>query len=170
MLTTLKEFGDQWLGLSVDAQDLTFVHMTMRTLVVFIVALVVARLADRRLMGRIAGYDFMVGIILGSVLSRGINGQAAFFPSLGASLVLVLLHHLVGSLTLHSHRASCFVKGLDQLIVRDGVADREALRRNKITEHDLIEYLRLRGVAGVEQVKEARLERNGQMSVVKAEN
>ena len=35
--------------------------------------------------------DGLKAIVLGSVLSRGINGQAAFFPSLGASALLVFV-------------------------------------------------------------------------------
>ena len=55
------------------------------------------------------------------------------------------------------------------MLVREGRADERAMRAAHLTEHDLEEDLRRRGVRRVEQVAEARLERNGDISVVRAE-
>lgn len=169
MLETLQVYFDRLLGLHTQAHELEFSQMAFRALVVFVFGVFIARLADRRVLGHNAGFDIMLLVVLGSVLSRGINGQAAFFPSLGASLVLIMLHHVVASLTFHSHWFSNLVKGGPRLLVRDGKIDREALRRSKFTEDDLNENLRLNGgVQGAADVAEARLERNGSVSVVKA--
>jgi uncharacterized membrane protein YcaP (DUF421 family) len=141
--------------------------MSARTLVVFIFGVVLVRVADRRFLGRYAGFDVLLGVVLGSVLSRGINGQAAFFPTLVASAVLVLLHRLLGSLACHSDAFSRLVKGQARVLVKDGRRDRAEMRRCRLSEDDLEEDLRLNGnVPNVEDVLEARLERNGHMSVV----
>src|SRR5687768_3380441 len=89
----IGEFFDEFLGLSVDPSDLHFRHMAARAFIVFAAAVTLARLGARRLLSHNAGFDIMVAVILGSVLSRGINGEASFFPTLGASAVLVALHH-----------------------------------------------------------------------------
>jgi uncharacterized membrane protein YcaP (DUF421 family) len=168
MLSDWAELFDRILGLHVQAKDLEFGQMAARSLVVFILAIVLARVADRRFMGRSACFDFMLGVILGSVLSRGINGQAAFFPTLGASALLVILHRIVAAIAFHSHRFSKLVKGTERVLVRNGQADENELRRNHITFDDLCENLRLNGnITNVEEVLEARLERNGSVSVVK---
>lgn len=168
MLETLHDFAERLLGLSVQAHDLHFSHMAWRTLIVFIFAVVLARLGDRRFLGHGAGFDIMVAIILGSVLSRAVNGQAPFFPTLGASALLVLLHHLLAKLAYHSHGFSRLVKGSALVLVRDGKLNDAELRRNNITHDDLDEHLRLNGsVIGTGDVAEARLERNGSVSVVK---
>jgi len=168
MLHGFGDLVDAALGLHVEGKDLHFSHMAWRCLVVFIVALVLARFADRRFMGRSACYDFMLGIILGSVLSRGINGQAPFFPTLGASALLVMLHRVVGALAFHSHRWSVWLKGRECVLVENGRLNDRELQRNHITFDDLCEYLRInRGVTKVEEVARATLERNGTISVVK---
>jgi uncharacterized membrane protein YcaP (DUF421 family) len=168
MLETLWLYIDRLLGLGVSAQHLEFSQMAFRALVVFCFGVCLARIADRRVLGHNAGFDIMLLVVLGSVLSRGINGQAAFFPSLGASLVLIVLHHVTASLALRSHWFSNLVKGDSEVLVRDGKVDRDALRRTKFTDDDLDENLRLNGsVRGTEDVAEARLERNGSVSVVK---
>ena len=50
-----------------------------------------------------------------------------------------------------------------------GHVDRTALRRVHMTEGDLAEALRGQGLVSLERVAEARLERNGKVSVVQAE-
>jgi uncharacterized membrane protein YcaP (DUF421 family) len=168
MWTEIREALDRVLGLSLQAHELGIGHMAARALVVFCLGVVLSRLGDRRMLAHNAGFDIMLLVILGSVLSRGINGQAAFFPSLGASVVLVLLHDLLGRLALRFHVVSQWVKGKPEILVRNGDVDQAALRRNKITADDLDENLRLNGnVVGVDDVAEARLERNGSVSVVK---
>ncbi|MDB6092484.1 MAG: putative rane protein [Verrucomicrobia bacterium] len=158
---------DTLLGLHRDSADLTFGQMSLRALVVFLWGIVIVRCGDRRLLGRNAGFDVLLVVILGSVLSRGINGQAAFFPTLGVCAVLVFLHHLLAFATLHSDGFSRLVKGTPRTLVRNGEADREEMRRTKFTPDDLDENLRLNGnVSDPAQVREARLERNGTVSVI----
>jgi uncharacterized membrane protein YcaP (DUF421 family) len=169
MWETYRVYLDRLLGLHVQAAQLEFSQMAWRAFVVFCFGVLLARVANRRMLGHNAGFDIMLLVVLGSVLSRGINGQAAFFPTLGASAVLVALHHLVATIAFHSHWFSSFVKGEPIVLVRDGKLDRDAMRRTKITGDDLDENLRLNGsVDGTDDVAEARLERNGTISVVKA--
>ncbi len=159
---------DQLLGLHVPAHELTFQHMALRSLVVFAFGVALVRCADRRFLGRNAGFDVLLGIILGSVLSRAINGQASFLPTLGASAVLVLLHRILGTIACRSHVFSRLMKGNAEILVSNGQIDDDALKRNKISRDDLDENLRLNGNAGqARSVFEARLERNGMISVVK---
>jgi len=169
MLSSVPIFFDRLLGLNVAAGDLEFPHMAWRTVIVFGVAISLARLGARRFLAHNAGFDIMVAIVLGSVLSRAINGQAAFFPTLGASVLLVALHRVLATLTFHSHGLSQLIKGRPGVLVRDGKPDRRELARSKITDDDLEENLRLHGnVRDMAQVAEARLERNGAVSVVKS--
>ncbi|HUR57396.1 MAG TPA: YetF domain-containing protein [Opitutaceae bacterium] len=168
MWRAIGDVLDRLLGLSLQAHDLGLGHMALRVLVVFCFGVALARFADRRMLGQNAGFDIMLLVILGSVLSRGINGQAAFFPTLGASAVLVGLHYVVASLAFRFSGFSRLVKGNPCVLVRDGKVDRKELARNDFTEEDLDESLRLSGsVSDVREVAEARLERNGTVSVVK---
>lgn len=168
MATDWVEAFDRALGLQVQAKDLDFSQMAARAFVVFCAAIVLARIADRRFMGRSACFDFMLGVILGSVLSRGINGQASFLPTLGASALLVIFHRIVGTIAFHSHHFSRWVKGTERVLVRQGQVDPNEMRRNRITFDDLCENLRLNAnTEKVEEVAEARLERSGTISVVK---
>ena len=60
------------------------------------------------------------------------------------------------------------IKGRSDVIVRDGKLDEEAASRNRLSERDLLEDLRLHGnLADVREVALAVFERNGQISVVR---
>jgi uncharacterized membrane protein YcaP (DUF421 family) len=156
------------LGLHVSPADLSFGQMSARTLVVIVWGVIIVRLGDRRFLGKNAGFDMLLVVILGSVLSRAVNGQAAFFPTLGASGVLLLIHHLLAWATLRSKSLSRIVKGRPLTLVEHGRVNKKEMDRAKITVDDLDENLRLNGnIADVKQVCEARLERNGTVSVIK---
>jgi uncharacterized membrane protein YcaP (DUF421 family) len=156
------------LGLHLDAPDLGYGHMLWRCLFVFGAAVMLWRLANRRFLGSNAGYDIMLGVILGSVLSRGINGSAAFFPTLWAAALLIFFHHLLSTFAYRWGWCSKLVKGRPRVVVKNGKINRDELRRFKITENELEENLRLNAnEADPSNVAEARLEQNGRISVVK---
>ncbi|MEQ3750350.1 MAG: YetF domain-containing protein [Celeribacter sp.] len=58
------------------------------------------------------------------------------------------------------------MKGRSIALVHDGKADLQAFRRAHFGENDITELLRLNGLQDLSEVEEARLERNGQVSVI----
>jgi uncharacterized membrane protein YcaP (DUF421 family) len=56
------------------------------------------------------------------------------------------------------------------LLVRDGRIEEHVMRQTHMTEHDLWEDLRGKSVSDLKQVREAHLERSGQLSVIKAKS
>src|SRR5213083_1191 len=91
------------LGLSVEPKNLTFVQISLRGIIVFVAALAMVRLGHKRSLSHKTPFDAVLLVILASVLSRAINGSAAFFATLGGGLVLVLLHRLLALIAFHWH-------------------------------------------------------------------
>src|SRR5438309_5126635 len=108
------------LGLGAEPRDLTFIQISLRGVVVFIATLIMVRLGHKRSLSRKTAFDAVLLVILASVLSRAINGSAAFFATLGGGLVLVLLHRLLAFIAYHSHWFGCLIKGRPELITEDG--------------------------------------------------
>src|SRR5258707_9769376 len=92
------------LGLGVEPKDLTFIQISLRGIVVFLVTLITVRLGHKRSISRKTPFDAVLLVILAAVLSRAINGSAAFFATLGGGMVFVVLHRLFAFLTFYSHR------------------------------------------------------------------
>jgi len=157
------------LGLGLESKDINALQMGLRAVVVYVVTVLMVRLGKKRFMGRATAFDVILGIMLGSIVSRAVTGNAPFLPALVASAVLLLMHWLFSATALRWHTFGGAVKGHSQVLVRDGSIDWEAMRTAHMTEHDLWEDLRGKNISHLEQVAEARLERNGQLSVIKAQ-
>jgi protocatechuate 3,4-dioxygenase beta subunit len=132
-----------------------------------VIALVLIRVGDKRFLGRQTAFDWVLGIIFGAVLSRAINGSAPFFPTLGAAAVLLALHWLFAAIAFRSHGFSRAIKGRPSVLVRAGEVQWNEMRRNHVTEGDLLEDLRYEAhIDTVGRVETATLECNGRMSVI----
>lgn len=164
----MLELMDHVLGLRVPPPDLTFWQIGLRGIVVFLATLVMIRVGDKRFFTKRSAFDVVLGFILASMLARCVNGSSAFFPTIGGAFVLVLLHRLLAFLTRETHWFGNLIKGRSQLLVKNGKLNRELMRANNISEHDLLEDIRINGNVGdIKNVRAAYCERNGQISVVK---
>jgi uncharacterized membrane protein YcaP (DUF421 family) len=82
--------------------------------------------------------------------------------------LLIFFHHLLGVLACHSDGFSKLVKGQPRVVIKEGRADQAELKRCRMSAEDLEENIRLNGnVSETGDVQEARLERNGTISVVR---
>jgi uncharacterized membrane protein YcaP (DUF421 family) len=150
------------LGLHADSAALTFFQISLRGIIVFVVALVMLRLGDKRFLSNKTAFDAVLGFMLASMLARAVNGNCAFFPTLGGGFVLVGLHRLLAFLTRDNHRFGILVKGRAEQIIRDGSVQKQVLKSNNLSEHDLLEDLRLNGNTDeIARVKAAYYERDG---------
>lgn len=163
VLATFQEaFSDQISG-----KTLSIAAMSIRAVFVFLLWLVIVRLADRRMLGQYSAFDVVLSVIVGAVLGRTINGGAPLWGSMAAVSALVVIHWL---LAFSSHRwrlVGKWIKGDPRTLVSEGRTRPAELRRSFMTENDLKEMLRLRGrIADPSEAKLAILERNGQVSAI----
>jgi uncharacterized membrane protein YcaP (DUF421 family) len=160
---------EQIIGLGKEASELDVGEMALRAAIIYVVTLVIVRLGKKRFMGSGTAFDMIVGIMLGSMASRALTGNAPMVPTMTASAILVFMHWLFSGIALRSHRFGVLVKGHSRLLVENGVVDEAVMRRTHMTRRDLEEDLRSQGVDDPSKIKEGRLERSGRVSVVKQE-
>jgi uncharacterized membrane protein YcaP (DUF421 family) len=158
------------LGLGQDAAEITVLQMSLRAAVTFPVTLAIVRLGKKRLMGGNTAFDVIVGVIIGSTVSRGLTGNAPLAPTLAAAAAIVAMHWAVSALALRGRGLGWLTKGEPVMLVSGGCLDPAALRRVHISEGDLEEALRSQGLVSLAQVEQARLERNGKISVIEAKS
>jgi uncharacterized membrane protein YcaP (DUF421 family) len=142
----------------------------VRTVVVYGFALVAVRLGSKRFLSQASAFDVVVAIMLGSVMSRAISASAPLWPTLLSGAVLIAVHWLLAALAYRLDWLGPLVKGRPALLVRDGRVDREAMRQAGVSDQDLEQAVRLQaGETDLSRVRQARLERDGSISVVSAE-
>ena len=95
------------LGLGVEDRQITVAQMALRAVVVYVVTVFVVRLGKKRFMGQGTAFDVILGIMLGSIVSRAITGNAPFFTALVAAGVLVAMHWLLSAVALRWHGFGC---------------------------------------------------------------
>lgn len=153
--------------LEADSDSITTLQMIVRGIIVFFVGLIVIRIGGKRVFGKSAAFDIVVGIIIGSILSRAITGNAPLIPTVLTALVLVLLHKFLGYLSVIVPGMGNLIKGKEVLLVKDGKIIQDAMKGSGIGEKDLFEALRTEAkTKDLSQFKEAYLERSGEISFV----
>jgi uncharacterized membrane protein YcaP (DUF421 family) len=168
-MNVIYDFLAPILGLDLPPNDLTFLQISLRGIIVFVATLAMIRLGHKRSLARKTAFDAVLVVILASVLSRAINGSSAFFATLGGGLVIVLVHRLFAWIAYYSHGFGVLLKGTPDIIVENGDMIVRSMRRNHISKHDLEEDLRLSAkLEDVSRVKVARVERSGDISFIEA--
>jgi uncharacterized membrane protein YcaP (DUF421 family) len=158
-------------GLGVEPKDLTYLHVCMRTLVIFFAALVMVRIADKRFLAEKTGFDAIVGLIIASSLSRAINGSAPLPQTIAIGFLVVFLHRALANAACHSEFFCRLIKGKSEQVIRDGKLIHETMARNDLTEGDLMEDMRLQAqLDDFGKVRDARIERNGEISTIPDRN
>ncbi len=155
------------LDLGVPSEGADAGAMALRTVLVYAVMLVLVRLGSRRLLAKPSAFDVIVAIMVGSIMSRAINGSAPFVPTLVAGAVLLFMHWAFAVLAVRMHWLSVSLKGTRIALVRDGRVLQEGMRRANITEEDFAEVLRLQvHDDDLSKIQAAYMERSGAVSVI----
>jgi uncharacterized membrane protein YcaP (DUF421 family) len=170
-MNALQNFSFALLGPDGKATDLTMLQISLRALFIFIIGLALVRIGDRRSLSEKTAFDAIFIVLIGSMLSRAINGTAPFFTTIAAGIVLMLIHRTCAFGACKSHAFGKLIKGRPVTLVRNGEMDRAEMRRALVSDHDLEEDLRLdaktEDVAGI---RIARLERSGDISFIKKQS
>lgn len=167
-MTALSDLATAVLGLSAGhANDLNVLQIAARAIVMYLVLIAYVRLGKKRFLGEATAFDAILVIMIGSLASRGISGNAPFQHALVSVLVLIAMHWVLSYFAAGWPTISAMAKGHDTVLVREGRVDRTALHAAHMSDDDLDEDLRQKGVSSPAEVEEARLERSGIVSVIK---
>ena len=169
-MNTFSPFLQALLGIDLEPKQLTFLQVSLRGIIVFVVTIIVVRLSTKRSLAEKTAFDAVLVVIIGSMLARAINGSGPFFATLGGGFVLVLLHRLFGLAAYYSHGFGILVKGKPAVLVQNGRVQHKNMFWNHISDHDLEEDLRLEAkTEDLGKIKVARVERSGDISFIKNE-
>jgi uncharacterized membrane protein YcaP (DUF421 family) len=168
VMNALQNFFLVLLGPDGKATELTLLQISLRGLIIFIAGLAMVRIGDRRSLAQKTAFDAMFIVLLGSMLSRAINGTAPFFTTIAAGIVLMIIHRTCAYGAFKWHWFGTLIKGQNLVLVRNGDVDMKAMKDGLVSEHDLDEDLHLGGRAeDIASIKLARLERSGDISFIK---
>ena len=155
------------LGLELEVGDVDVIQMALRTVVIYLFTLAIVRIGSKRFLSKATAFDVIVSIMLGSIMSRAINGSAPFVPTLAAGVILLGLHWFFAFLAFRTDWFGSLVKGAPTLLIKDGEIQSKGMRQGRITRNDLIEALRQQtNQTDPSKIQRAYLERSGKISVI----
>lgn len=161
------ELNDFYRLVGPDGGDLAWWQMTARAGLIFLFGIVLVRVAGKRVFGKWGALDIVLSVIIGSNLSRALTGTAPFVETLIATTALVGLHAAMAAAAVRVPALGPLTKGRPACLTLNGQLDEKALRRHAVGKHDFEEALREAGLTRPDQVAEAWIERNGEISIIK---
>jgi uncharacterized membrane protein YcaP (DUF421 family) len=146
------------------------VHETLiRAILVYLVVCVLIRLVPKRQAGNISPQDMVGAVIVGGLAVSGIADAKAGPADIVMMIALVLgLNYALDWVGDRFPWLRRLIREPPTCLIRDGQVLLPAMRREMLTEEELLAQLRKQGVEDISRVKAAYLEANGEVSVVEA--
>lgn len=142
-------------------------EIVARGTVVYLALAVMLRLVPKRHIGSIAPNDMIALVIVGTLASDAIMGDVQALTDILLMIVVILIWDYLSNLAeYHFPRFRGIAQDSPTLLIHRGVLLRDNLRKEKLTEEELIANLRKQGVAEIANVQQAILEVDGQITVV----
>ena len=139
----------------------------LRSLLVFVFLVVALRLAGKRELGQLNVLDLAVLFLVSNALQNGLIGNDLSVTGavVGAS-TLFIANYVFVRLTFSSARARRILEGSPRVLLRNGKPDQDALRKEAITEAELVDTALAKGFSDLSEVGLIMLQTNGQLVVL----
>lgn len=140
--------------------------LVLRTLITYIVVLLVMRLSGKRTIANLAPFDLAMVILIGEVAALPVGGVEPLYKGLIPAVLLGAFHILTTFISVRSKAFEKLTEGVPAQLIKDGKVVQKTLTKERVSMDDLLTALRLEGVTEVASVKEAYLEHAGGISVI----
>jgi uncharacterized membrane protein YcaP (DUF421 family) len=125
------------------------------------------RLTGKRQVGQLAPFDLVLLLVLSNAVQNAMNGgDNSVIGGMISAVTLVGLNWIVGVLTYRSKKLEALVEGRPDVLIHNGKLFEQALKRAKLTQHEVMGALREAGCATIDEVQAALLENDGSISVI----
>ena len=139
----------------------------MRTLLVYAALIGGLRFTGKRQLGELSTSEFAVTILVSELASVPLQDPAIpLFGGIVPLVTLLAVEVLLSCLCRRSIRFRRLLCGNPCMVIRDGKFDPDMLRLLRLSPEDVLEGLRMAGVALVSDVRCGIIETNGQLSVL----
>ena len=139
----------------------------LRAVIVYVVVLVMVRVAGKRTLGQFTPFDMLLLVLLGNTVQNALLGQDT---SLGGGLLLaatlIALNYFVGWITTRSPAMERVIEGEPVVLARHGHVLQKVLRRELVSKADFSKAMRDAGCDDVDEVDLALLETNGHITII----
>lgn len=143
-------------------------EIALRATLVYLGVYLLLRLIPKRTIGNFSLADILTLIILGSIAQKGIVGDSNSVGDIALIIVIVLIwDYVLNSLEYHVPFFRGILRETESALIRDGRLMHGNLRREMVTEDELLAVLRKKNVTDISTVRSAYLEADGDISLIR---
>ena len=141
--------------------------IALRGITLYIFILLVTRVIGRRELSSLSPFDLILLIVLGDAVQQGLTqDDYSVTGALIAVSTLASMQVLTSYLSFRSARARKVLEGLPIVLVEDGKLVERNLERERMTEIEVAEEMRLQQIGSFDEVQWGILETNGSISFI----
>jgi len=149
------------------AVNTPLVELAVRATVLYAAILVLMRLMPRRTGGELAAIDLIFLLLIAGAASNAFGAYESVTEGLILIAVLVLWDYALNAASYRFRFIERLVSAPPIPVVRDGKLLRRNMRREFLTEDELMSSLRQQEITSLEEVKLAYIEGDGAITVVR---
>jgi uncharacterized membrane protein YcaP (DUF421 family) len=148
--------------------ELDLTGIIFRVSVMYLYALALVRISGKQSLGQLSPMDFVVTNAMGDLFDDVFWAEVPVVQGTVAFGALVLVHMLVTFVTSRNKSIYRVLSSPARPLVEDGKLVQKSLQLERMRPESVVWELRLKGEEDLREIKQARLEPSGQVSVVKA--
>jgi uncharacterized membrane protein YcaP (DUF421 family) len=142
--------------------------IALRAIVLYVFIVLVTRVIGRRELSSLSPFDLILLIVLGDAVQQGLTqDDYSVTGALIAVSTIASLQVLTSYVSFRSKGARKVLEGLPIVVVENGKVVEANLRRERMTEDEVAEEMRMQQIASFDEVQWGILESNGAISFVK---
>ena len=145
------------------------IGIALRVSIMYVYALTLVRISGKQSLGQLTPMDFAVTLIIGDLFDDVFWTEVPIIQGLVAFATIILTHIFVTWLTSRNKTIYRMLASPARTLVQEGRLVQEGLQRERMRPQTLQSELRLSGEEHLRDIKEARLEPSGQVSVIQAD-
>jgi uncharacterized membrane protein YcaP (DUF421 family) len=142
--------------------------IALRALFLYAFVVFVMRVLGRRELSSLTAVDLVLLIVLGDAIQQGLTqDDYSVTGAVIAVSTIAAIQVFSSYLTFRSKRARKVIEGQPIVVIQDGKLLEANVKRERLTEDEVAEEMRMQQIGSFDEVQWAILETNGQISFVK---
>lgn len=143
----------------------------LRALFFYIFLVFIVRIVGRRPGKQITPFEFVLVFFMGGLaLTAMVGDEASLTNAFVQILTIALAHYVIAWLRTRSRHLARLLDGTPLLLLDSGMWRNETMGRMRIQDDDVMAQARDQGIPTLAEIEQAILERNGQISIIKAQD
>jgi uncharacterized membrane protein YcaP (DUF421 family) len=143
------------------------IGIALRVTIMYFYALALVRISGKQSLGQLTPMDFVVTLIIGDLFDDVFWLEVPVVKGLVAFATIIVAHLLVTFVASRNKRFYWLLASPARVLVKNGRLVQESLEREWMRPETVQYELRVNGEEHLKEVKEARLEPSGQLSLLK---